>query len=423
MLRWSFILLFVGCGERASRPRAIPQPGSSPCETALSVDVGSTPTGPAITALRELAASSRDPVPALERLGWAHVREARRRFDPGLYVLADAAARCIEEKRPDAPEALLLRGHVLHSQHRFLEAEAVARRLVARRGAAADHGLLGDALLDEGRVADATDEYQKMMDEKPGLEAYARAAEVRRLGGDLDGAIALAQMAVAAGSPRAPDELAWVYTRLAFYAFAAGRNFDADAACRLALRLEPDHAPARALLGRMLLVGGQRAEAIEALRRAVAADPLPEYEWALADALRSEGQDQEAGQVEERLVRQGEAMDPRSLALYLATRRQHIDLALRLARREMEARADVYTEDALAWALWAAGRNDEASVWSERALAHETIDARLLYHAGVIASSLGKTDDARRRLRRAQATSQTLLPSERTDLGRRLATL
>ena len=94
------------------------------------------------------------------------------------------------ERMPDDDGARLLLGHALASQHRFAEAEAIARQLAAQRGLPADHGLLGDALLSQGRLAEAGAAYQAMMDLRPDSHAYARAAELRWLTGDLEGAVA-----------------------------------------------------------------------------------------------------------------------------------------------------------------------------------------------------------------------------------------
>ena len=63
--------------------------------------------------------------------------------------------------------------------------------------------------------------------------------------------------------------------------------------------------------------------------------------------------------------------------------------AVRLAEEEAKARGDVYTHDALAWALCRAGRAREAEAESGRALALGTKDASLYYHAAVIAGALG----------------------------------
>jgi tetratricopeptide (TPR) repeat protein len=171
------------------------------------------------------------------------------------------------------------------------------------------------------------------------------------------------------------------------------------------------------------MADGKTGEAIDAFRRAASKSPLPEHEWALADGLRAVGQLAEAQAVEDRLQRNGATTDPRTFALYLATRRERIDEAVALARKELTNRSDVFSFDALAWSLSAAGRTDDAADAMKRALAEGTEDARLFYHAGVIASARGERAAARRWLRKAQAAQQMLLPSEREDLIQQLANL
>ena len=122
---------------------------------------------------------------ALERLGYLYVARARVSNNPGDYTLAEKAAACLEARYPDEAAALLLRGHVLHQLHRFSEAEQLARALVARRTVVLDYGLLGDALMEQGRLTEAATAYQKMLDLKPFYQSYTRAAHVRWLRGDL----------------------------------------------------------------------------------------------------------------------------------------------------------------------------------------------------------------------------------------------
>ena len=74
------------------------------------------------------------------------------------------------------------------------------------------------------------------------------------------------------------------------------------------------------------------------------------------------------------------------MALFLATRHENPETALRLARTELGSRSDVFTHDALAWSLAAAGNLAEAHSEMQRALAEGTEDARLFFHAAVIAS-------------------------------------
>lgn len=352
----------------------------------------------------------------LEQLGYRYVSRARSRNDAGDYVLALKTAECLATADPNDPSALLLRGHALHQLHRFSEAERIARQLVARRGLAFDFGLLGDALLEQGQVAPAADAYQKMMDLKPFYQSYVRAAHLRWLRGDVNGAVALMHMAVAAASPRDPDSIAWAYTRLATYELQRGHLRSAGQALDAALQHRSEYAPALLTRGRLLLVGERRDEALDTLRRAAALNPLSEYQWALADALRLGGRHGEADAVEERLTRDGGRTDPRTLALFLATRRSEPQRALGLARAEMKVRRDVFTIDSLAWALAAAGQHAEADALIARALAEGTQDGRLFFHAAFIAEASGRRADARQWLARADAIRATLLPSERAGL-------
>ncbi|MBC8094527.1 MAG: hypothetical protein H7Y43_01825, partial [Akkermansiaceae bacterium] len=74
------------------------------------------------------------------------------------------------------------------------------------------------------------------------------------------------------------------------------------------------------------------------------------------------------------------------------------------------------TQDALAWALAAAGRWSDAVAPMRLALAEGTRDARLFLHAGIIASRTGDTAKAEHYFTGAHSLSQTLLPSEQAQL-------
>jgi tetratricopeptide (TPR) repeat protein len=352
----------------------------------------------------------------LEQLGWVFVAKARESFDPGFYKMAEQCARCIERRNPQSQEAMLLRAHVLQNLHRFKESETLARCLVQQRGLSFDYGLLGDALMEQGKLSDAVEAYQRMMNLKPDLRAYARAAHMRWLKGDLAGAIEAMQLAVGATSPSDAESAAWVNTRLAFYEFQAGHVDEAEQRCAFALSLQNNYAPTLLLRGKMLLAQNRFREAVDALQNAATLNPLPEYQWTLAEALRAAGRENEASRIEVQLRKHGASSDPRTMALFFATRHENPETALRLARTELDSRSDVFTHDALAWSLAAAGNLAEAHGEMQRALAEGTEDARLFFHAAVIASQAGHAADAQRWLRKASELSQLLLPSERNEL-------
>ena len=311
-------------------------------------------------------------------------------------MMAEQAALCVETKDPGNAQALLMRGHVLHQFHRFREAEELARQVVARRGLFLDYGLLGDVLLEQGRVSEAGDAYQKMIDLKPYYHSYTRAAHLRWLKGDLPGAIEMIRLAVKAASPGIRNRWRGRTRAWRLYELQAGRPAEALRAADAALRSQPEYAAALLVRGRTLLSQGDTAGAVAALRRAALLSPLPEHEWALADGLRAAGDLEEARAVEERLGRTGAIADPRTFALYLATRRERVDEALALARQELTTAPTCSPSTPSPGRFPRPGRTAEADDAMKRALAEGTKDARLFYHAGVIASARGERAEARR---------------------------
>jgi len=382
----------------------------------LTPQTGDSPTDKEISRLQQQIRNGQNRELRLEQLGWAFVTKARESFDPGFYKLAEQCARSIEKRNPQSHEAMLLRAHVLQNLHRFQESESLARILVEQRGLSFDYGLLGDALMEQGKLNDAVEAYQQMMNLKPDLRAYARAAHMRWLKGDLEGAIEAMQLAVSAASPSDAESAAWVNTRLAFYEFQAGRFNEAEQRCALALSLQGNYPPTLLLKGKILLAQNQLGEAVDALQTAMKLNPLPECQWTLAEALRVAGKEKEASQVEHQLCQRGASSDPRTLALYLATRHESHETALRLARAELDSRSDVFTHDALAWSLAAAGKLTEAHSEIQRALAEGTQDARLFFHACIIAAQAGQSANAERWFHKASELSHLLLPSERNEL-------
>src|SRR5215510_642963 len=214
-----------------------------PLRLVLTPQTGDSRTDKEISRLQQQIRDGRNLQLGLEQLGWAFVAKARESFDPGFYKLAEQCVRSIEKRNPRSQEAMLLRAHVLQNLHRFKEAETLARHLVQQRGLSFDYGLLGDALMEQGKLNAAVQAYQQMMDLKPDLRAYARAAHMRWLKGDLKGAIEAMQLAASAASPSDAESAAWVNTRLATYLFNAGEFKEAEQRCAFALSLQSDYAP------------------------------------------------------------------------------------------------------------------------------------------------------------------------------------
>ena len=73
--------------------------------------------------------------------------------------------------------------------------------------------------------------------------------------------------------------------------------------------------------------------------------------------------------------------EPAMLARFMADRGRALDEAVRIAESAAALRHDIFTEDALAWALFKAGRVTEARAASTRARRTGSRDARIVAHA------------------------------------------
>jgi hypothetical protein len=157
--RLAFVLVVAATLPLPGSVRAadVSTPPLDPCVIALLPHKGTEPIDREISRAQDRAREDADSIVWLERLGWLFTAKARHSYDPGYWKLAEQCGRCIAARKPHSPEALLLLGHVLDSLHRFHEAETMARELVAARGLHFDWGLLGDALMEQGRLAEAFD--------------------------------------------------------------------------------------------------------------------------------------------------------------------------------------------------------------------------------------------------------------------------
>jgi tetratricopeptide (TPR) repeat protein len=341
-------------------------------------------------------------------LAVAFMRKAREAGDASYYGRAAAALDRALARDPGDYEALRARAWVLLGQHDFRGALAAAE---AARARAPDdwwnYGNLTDACVELGDYERAIEAAERMAALRPGLPAYTRVAFLRSLLGDRAGALEMLRLAAAAGSRRDPESLAWTLVHLGHEHFGGGDLAAAVRAYAAALDVVPDYYMALAGLGRVRAAEGRLGEAIDLYRRATARVPAPDLVGALGDVLAAAGQAEEAERqyaLVEYMGRVAQAAGTtygRQLALFYADHDRHLDEALRLARQEAAGRGDIYTDDALGWALYKNGRLAEAKRAALRALRLGTEDALLHYHAGMIAAALDRAHQARRHLRRA----------------------
>ncbi len=130
-------------------------------------------------------------------LALALTQRARETADPRFYLQADEAVKTSLALSPDNFEALKVRTWAMLGQHRFAEALTLATTL--NKKVPDDlmvYGMLTDANIELGKYDDAEKSAQWMLDLRPGnIPALTRAAYLRELFGDIEGAIDLMQQA------------------------------------------------------------------------------------------------------------------------------------------------------------------------------------------------------------------------------------
>ncbi len=201
---------------------------------------------------------------------------------------------------------------------------------------------------------------------------------------------------------------AWFFMREGELAFEAG---DADGALadeRHALERFPQYSEANRVLARVACARRDWRTCLEAATASAAVVPYPEVLGDEVDAQRGLGDEAGAARTDALIgaverVGNAQRVSDRLLAVYYSEHHERAEDAYRIARRELRARDDVFTDDTLAWASAMDGRWNEAEARIRRAVRLGTENALLQYHAGVIEQHAGRLAEAARRLRLALA--------------------
>ena len=203
------------------------------------------------------------------------------------------------------------------------------------------------------------------------------------------------------------ENLAWTEFMLGEQSFQMGDLAKAEEREANSLRDFPKYHRALAAMGQIRAAQGRFPEAIDFYKQAIAIIPLPLYLAALGDVYTVSGDranaEKQYATVEfiGRLNEINQQVYNRELALFYADHDRKLPEALKLARKEFDVRHDVYTSDALAWALLKNRQTQTAEEEIQRAMRMGTKDAMMEYHAGMIYAAAGEKAKASQHLARA----------------------
>ncbi len=383
---------------------------------ALQEPEGNTAVDRTIAELQRAATANPTKHDTWVLLGRAWVEKARLSGDPGHYHSANAAAELALALEPQSALALGLRGLVLLNDHRFRDALALAEGILARApGDLVALGVRSDAALELGRMDEALTAAQRMLDEKPSLPSYARAAHLRWLLGDPVAAKSLYRLAFDAGrGQKDPEPTAWVLVQAADLFWNLGDVEGAVAGYELALKQLPEYAPALVGHGRATLATAPHSAA-RALATAMEKSPSVETAWLLSDAREAAGDLTGAQAAAVECVRLGRRLDGRTLARFFAAKKRDLGEAVQLVDRELADRPGGQTLAVAAAVYWRVGRVAEALGFSEQARRTGVREASLLFHAGMIRLALGDAVSGRALVAEALALNPQFDRSESAE--------
>ncbi len=285
--------------------------------------------------------------------------------------------------------------------------------------------LLGDAFLELGEYDKAEAAFKKMaalggVGGVEGVETETRFARLALLHGDTTTAERRLRTALAFArnlNPPPRETVAWCHWQLGETAFSTGDYAQAEEQYRDALAVFPDHTPSLASLGRVRAARGDGNDAIAWYEQAVRR--LPDniaFVGALGDLYHLAGNEKAAQARYARVEEIGwpdknsGAVFDRPLALFYADHDLHAAEAYANAARVYKDRPDIVGADIVAWTAFKAGKIAAAQKAIKAALRLGTRDARLFYHAGLIALAAGDEKTAQTYLQRALALSPRFDP-------------
>jgi len=354
---------------------------------------------------------------AYAEMATAYMEKARETGDGAFYGRAEAACKRALQLKPDSYPALRLLSWVYSGQHRFHDALTAARIALERDFKdPLNYGTLGDALLELGEYHEGAAAIQKMVDLRPDVASYARAAYIRELFGDMEGAVEIMSRAVRAASSRDLERSAWCRVQLGNLLFSSGRLAEAEAQYQAAIQIFPNYHFAFNGLGRVRSAQEQFEEAIRFFQKSV--DTVPTYEavFNLADVyshLKRTTETSKQFELIETLekINQANGVRPEAqLAMFYADHGMKLPECLSIVREQARERSDIRTLDALAWVLFKNGKMKEALQASQKALRLGTKDPLMLYHHGMIARELGQHRNAADSLEQALAANPHFHP-------------
>lgn len=350
-------------------------------------------------------ALAQDPVSALAlgHLAALYLQRARETGDDRDYNQAEEYARRSLKLRinRNGPSFVTLAA-ALVAQHRFQEAEQVAKDLVAFDPDIPQYrAQLGEIQMELGHYDGAQQSFDSLYSMRTHLSIAPRLARWAEITGNSAYARKLLAAALTDAKTRRDlptEQVAWFHLRLGDIDMRNGRMRGARSLFEDGLAIQPNDYQLLDAMSHLEAVESNPKKAIEYGERGIAIELDPATLGTIGDAYAALG-DRAKAEEYYKTMEVAVAGQPgayhRAWSLFLLDHDRRVPEVLANIQKEIETRKDVYGYDLLAWALHKEHRDLEARDAMTQARRLRTRDAMLFYHTGMIERALGETKRAR----------------------------
>lgn len=346
-------------------------------------------------------AASTDPYSAMfpAQVAALHLQRGRLTGEYNDALVAEEYSRkSLAQRTQHNGGAFVTLAAALLEQHRFAEANQVARQLVAGEpNVDAYQSLLGQTELELGDYEAAKRSFGTITGPSSGPSTMAGLARWAEIQGDNRTALHLLRVAREATQKQTGEtreEVAWYHMREADIELRRGHANAASNAVLAGLAMAPSDYRLLAARARLAARRGEWRDAVRYGEASTFNVLDPTTLAVVATAYGELGDTAKVVEVERAasaaVSGQGGTLH-RTWAMYNLDRDRHVDSILALARHELTIRRDVYTLDLLAWAEFKRGALADARRHMDDALRVGISDPLLSYHGGFVYMAAGDT--------------------------------
>jgi len=364
-----------------------------------------SPADASIVKAREAVTAAPDIAIGYTNLAASLMKKSRETGDFSLNLEAQNAVARAREIAPNDAAARKLEASLHLANHRFKEAIEASKKLIAEFPSDPfGYGVLSDAYVETGDYKPAIEAAQKMVDIRPSTTSYARVGQLRSLHGDHKGALEMFTEAARISNPDDQETRAWCLVQLGDEHWKHGKYAEAEKVYDEALQIFPNYFLANVSKGRVRASVGDLAEAERILLEVVSRAPNANALKLLGDIAAIQSDEARSKQFRDQYealeIKLGDAADHNGYGFFLADNGK-LDQGTALARDEYAKEPNIKSAHLLAWCHLKNGNIADAEKLIREAMRLKTNDARMMFHAGMIAKAAGKQAESTRLLKSA----------------------